>query len=125
MAPWKMSDELRHKTLNTPVLLIGLDAAEVTLIEKWMADGTYFAPVYESQEGPLSPGPLRRPRMTFVRVSADLSGLDTLGEFGGMLQQTVDVRGLDYGPLVYSGWVAGLASRVDSYGPALDRAAPR
>jgi len=25
---------------------------------------------------------------------------------------------LDYGPLVYSGWVAGLASRVDAYGPS-------
>jgi len=25
---------------------------------------------------------------------------------------------LDYGPLVYSGWVAGLAARVDAYGPA-------
>jgi ribonuclease BN (tRNA processing enzyme) len=24
---------------------------------------------------------------------------------------------LDYGPLVYSGWVAGLATRVDAYGP--------
>jgi hypothetical protein len=59
----------------------------------WLADGTFFAPVYHWDQKPPSPGPLARPNMTFVRVSSDLAAVDTLGEFGGILQQYVEVGG--------------------------------
>ena len=59
----------------------------------WLADGTYFAPVYELNRAPPRPGPLFRPPMTFTRMSRDFSALDTLGQFGGILQQYVDVGG--------------------------------
>lgn len=58
---------------------------------RWMADGTFFAPVYERSQGSPRPGPLRRPRMTFVRLSPDLERVETLGEFGGIQQQFIDV----------------------------------
>ena len=51
----------------------------------WLADGTFFAPVYHWDQKPPSPGPLARPNMTLVRISADLATVDTLGEFGGIL----------------------------------------
>lgn len=60
---------------------------------QWVADGTLFAPVYRWNRNPPIAGPLFRPPMTFVRVSGDLARVDTLGEFGGILQQYVDVGG--------------------------------
>ncbi len=57
----------------------------------WMADGSFFAPIYQWDEHPPEAGPPFRPSMTFVRVSSDLSSLDTLGTFGGILQQYVDI----------------------------------
>lgn len=60
---------------------------------QWMPDGTLFAPVYHWNQNPPVPGPLFRPAMTFVRVSEDLTDVDTLGDFGGILQQYVDVGG--------------------------------
>jgi hypothetical protein len=60
---------------------------------QWLADGTLFAPVYQWNRNPPVEGPLFRPRMTLVRISADLAQVDTLGEFGGILQQYVDVGG--------------------------------
>ena len=60
---------------------------------QWVADGSFFAPVYHWDQSPPKAGPLYRPRMTLVRVSADLSVVDTLGDFGGILQQYVDVGG--------------------------------
>ena len=60
---------------------------------QWVADGSFFAPVYHWDESPPKAGPLFRPAMTLVRVSADLSVVDTLGDFGGIRQQYVDVGG--------------------------------
>lgn len=60
---------------------------------QWVADGTFFAPVYHWDQSPPKAGPLFRPPMTLVRVSADLSVIDTLGDFGGIRQQYVDVGG--------------------------------
>lgn len=60
---------------------------------QWMADGSYFAPVYHWNQSPPKAGPLFRPPITFVRVTGDLVALDTLGHFGGILQQYVDVGG--------------------------------
>jgi hypothetical protein len=60
---------------------------------QWMADGSYFAPVHHSDQSPPKAGPLFRPPITFVRISGDLVALDTLGHFGGILQQFVDVGG--------------------------------
>lgn len=59
----------------------------------WLGDGTFFAPVYHWSQEPPKPGPLFRPEMTFVRVSADFASVDTLGAFGGILQQYVEVGG--------------------------------
>jgi hypothetical protein len=59
----------------------------------WLADGTYFAPIYELNQGPRRPGPLFRPKITFSRVPGDFSAVDTLGQFGGILQQYLDVGG--------------------------------
>lgn len=64
---------------------------------QWLADGTLFAPVYHWDQNPPVAGPLFRPRMTFVRIAEDLTQVDTLGEFGGILQQYVDAGG-DRGP---------------------------
>lgn len=59
---------------------------------EWMSDGSLVTPVYEeSSPGPPSAGPPFRPAMTLIRVSPDLSAVDTLGAFGGILQQFVDV----------------------------------
>lgn len=62
---------------------------------EWLADGRLFTRIHEriARSGPPEPGPLRRPRMTMVRLSADLSTVDTLGEYGGILQQFLDVGG--------------------------------
>lgn len=60
---------------------------------QWMADGTFFAPMYRRNQGSPVPGPLARPPMTLVRVSGDFATIDTLGVFGGILQQYIDVGG--------------------------------
>ncbi len=62
---------------------------------QWMADGSYFAPIYqfESHPGGPRPGPLRRPQITLARTPEAFSRVDTLGVFGGVLQQYVDVGG--------------------------------
>ncbi len=60
---------------------------------RWLADGRFFAPVYERSQGAPRPGPLQRPRMTFVRLSPDLEQVETLGEFGGIEQQRIDAGG--------------------------------
>lgn len=57
----------------------------------WLGNGTFFAPIYEPMYNPPRPGPPFRPSITLVRVSSDFSRLDTLGQFGGILQQVVDV----------------------------------
>lgn len=57
----------------------------------WMPDGTLFTQVYQWDAHPAEVGPPFRPEMTFVRVGADLASVDTLGVFGGILQQYVDV----------------------------------
>jgi hypothetical protein len=57
----------------------------------WLADGSLLAPVYERSSGPpRAAGPFR-PGMTMVRVSGDLTRADTLGVFGGIRQEYVDV----------------------------------
>ena len=58
-----------------------------------MGDGTLFAPVYHWDRSPRTPGPLFRPEMLLVRVSSDLSTVDTLGSYGGILQQYIEVGG--------------------------------
>jgi hypothetical protein len=58
---------------------------------QWMADGTYFAPIYAREDRPPVAGPPFRPSMTMVRVSADFASFDSLGQFGGILQQYVEV----------------------------------
>jgi hypothetical protein len=60
---------------------------------QWMADGTYFAPIYqgEREDRPPVAGPPFRPPMSIVRASADFTSLDSLGRFGGILQQYVAV----------------------------------
>jgi len=60
---------------------------------QWMADGKLFAPVYRRSQDRPTTGPPFRPQMTFVRISEDLARVDTLGVFGGILQQYVDVGG--------------------------------
>ncbi len=59
----------------------------------WLADGTFLATLSEVDPNPGSalPGDPFRPPMTFARVPGDLVGLDTLGTFGGLLQQWVDI----------------------------------
>ena len=57
----------------------------------WMPDGSLFAPVYHWDENPPVAGAPFRPSMTLVRVSGDFATVDTLGDFGGILQQYVDV----------------------------------
>lgn len=59
----------------------------------WLGDGAYFVPVYQPNQRAPRPGPLYRPPMTLVRIASDLSAVDTLGEFGGILQQHVDGGG--------------------------------
>lgn len=66
-------------------------AGEISEGGQWMADGTLFAPFYQLEGSPRAAGPPIRPSMTLVRVSADLTQLDTLGSYGGVLQQYVDV----------------------------------
>ena len=60
---------------------------------QWVPGGTLFAPVYHWDRNPPVAGPLYRPQMTLVRMSADFGTIDTLGVFGGILQQYVDVGG--------------------------------
>lgn len=60
----------------------------------WTGNGTLFAPVYlrdAGPSGPPRPGPLRRPPMRMVRVAANLGSLDTLGVYGGIRQQYVEM----------------------------------
>jgi hypothetical protein len=61
----------------------------------WLPDGSFFTPVYQQDQMGVRPppGPPFRPGMTLVRVRADRSGLDTLGVFGGIQQQFVEVGG--------------------------------
>jgi hypothetical protein len=65
---------------------------------EWLGDGTLFAPVYvrdaaqQAGQRP-TPGPPFRPRMILVRAAGDLSTVDTLGAFGGIEQQYVEVGG--------------------------------
>ena len=64
----------------------------------WLPDGQLFAPVYVRSERDAagqrpSPGPPFRPEMILVRVRGDLSSADTLGRFGGIQQQFVEVGG--------------------------------
>lgn len=58
---------------------------------QWMPDGSFFAPIYQWDQTPPVAGPHFRPSMTFVRVSSDFELVDTLGVFGGILQQFVDI----------------------------------
>lgn len=62
---------------------------------EWLPDGTLFAPVYrrDDRRGPPQPGPLFRPEMTLVRLSPDFSTVDSLGDYGGIEQQYVDMGG--------------------------------
>lgn len=57
----------------------------------WLADGTYLVRLHEPSQGRPRPGPLYRPPTTLGRVPSDLSRVDTLGEFGGILQQFIEV----------------------------------
>lgn len=85
-------DFLRRETADRQAFLEVVQAAGgYSEGGQWMADGTYFAPIYQRQEGPPVAGPPFRPHMTIVRVSADFTSLDSLGQFGGILQQYVDV----------------------------------
>ena len=61
----------------------------------WTPAGRLFAPIYhwDRTPGPPRPGPLRRPDMTLVLVSTDFATIDTIGDYGGILQQYVDVGG--------------------------------
>lgn len=59
----------------------------------WLADGSFFAPVYERDGSKPTPGPPFRPGMTLVRMSSNFASIDTLGQFGGVLQQYIDVGG--------------------------------
>lgn len=60
---------------------------------QWLADGTWFAPFYDWNRNPPQPGPLFRPEITVGRVAADFTELDTLGVYGGIEQQYVDIAG--------------------------------
>lgn len=57
----------------------------------WLTDGALVAPIHARWSGPPTPGSLRRPEMTFVRIGPGMASVDTLGVFGGMLQQMVEV----------------------------------
>jgi hypothetical protein len=59
----------------------------------WLPGGSLFAPVYERQTAPPVAGPPFRPRMTFLRIRPEDAVVDTLGDFGGIGQQYVDVGG--------------------------------
>jgi hypothetical protein len=100
---------------------------------RWMADGTFFAPVYERSQGPPIAGPLYRPRMTFVRVSAGLGAVDTLGPFGGILQQYIDTGGGEHRSTVppfatNTSWALGASDGTvvagDNAAPQVDRFLP-
>lgn len=85
-------DFLRRETADRQAFAdLAQAAGGVSEGGQWMADGTYFAPIYQREERPPGAGPPFRPSMTMVRVSADFTSLDTLGRFGGILQQYVDV----------------------------------
>ena len=59
----------------------------------WLSDGSFFAPAYlrEARQGSPVAGPPFRPPWLALRIAGDLSSSDTLGRFGGILQQFVDV----------------------------------
>jgi hypothetical protein len=57
----------------------------------WMPDGTMFISLYEREPTPWTAGPPYRPVMTLVRLSEDLSDVDTLGLYGGIQQQMLEV----------------------------------
>lgn len=58
----------------------------------WLGDGSLFAPIYGRTTGRPVPGPLYRPPMMLTRVSADFTTVDTLGDYGGILQQYLAFR---------------------------------
>jgi hypothetical protein len=56
----------------------------------WMADGSLYAPVvYPPPASALASSTPFRPRLIFLRISANLASVDTLGEFSGTLGQFV------------------------------------
>lgn len=58
----------------------------------WLPDSTLLAPLYDWEEGELTPGPLYRPPILLAKHHGrDVSVVDTLGHFGGILQQFLDV----------------------------------
>lgn len=61
----------------------------------WVDGETYVVPEYDWDErpGPPTPGPLYRPQMTFIAVNIPTEETNTLGQFGGILQQYRDVGG--------------------------------
>jgi len=61
----------------------------------WVDGETYVVPEYDWEAGasPRTPGPPYRPAMTFISVHMPTQATDTLGEFGGILQQFRDVGG--------------------------------
>lgn len=101
---------------------------------RWMADGSFFAPVYHWSQKPPTTGPLFRPEVTFVRISADLAVVDTLGDFGGIEQQYVEVggtRGVTASVPPFSAntsWALGAADGTvvagDNAAPQIDRFLP-
>jgi hypothetical protein len=85
---------LRRETGDQQALAAAWEAAGGTSEGgQWVADGTLFAPIYHWDQTPPKAGPMFRPPVTLVRVSADLTALDTLGDFGGILQQYLEVGG--------------------------------
>jgi len=61
----------------------------------WLSDGSFFTPAYvrERRTGaPIAGAPFRPPILA-LRIPGDPSGADTLGRFGGILQQYVEVGG--------------------------------
>lgn len=60
---------------------------------QWLADGSYLAPMYQWTQDPPEPGPPFRPPMTLVKLTSDFGSPDTLGLFGGIVQQYVEVGG--------------------------------
>lgn len=58
----------------------------------WLTGEAFLMPIYERGGSP-EPGPPFRPQVTLAVATGGVTAIDTLGRYGGILQQVVDVGG--------------------------------
>lgn len=59
---------------------------------RWLRNGSYFVRVDDPEPAEWRPGPLFRPMSTFATLPSDFSSADTLGRYGGIEHQMVEVE---------------------------------